>query len=153
MTPSVTLSPVSFARNLGVLSDSNLSLSDRISSVIKSRLFHVRDIRRLEPILDQHALLATALIYSKLDYCSSLFLNHPANQLDRHKLVLNSAARVVENTPKCHHITPILKSLHWLKIIERIHYKVLYITYKCLLSDKPAYLRNLLTVQSTSTIC
>ena len=50
-----------------------------------------------------------------------------------------------------HHITPILKSLHWLKISERIHYKILSITYKWLLSDKPAYLRNLLTVQSTST--
>jgi hypothetical protein len=44
-----------------------------------------------------------------------------------------------------------LNSLHWLKITERIHYKILSITYKCLLSDKPAYLRNLLAVQSTST--
>ena len=49
-----------------------------------------------------------------------------------------------------HHITPILKSLHWLKISERIHYKILSNSYKCLLSDKPAYLWNLLTVQTTS---
>jgi hypothetical protein len=41
--------------------------------------------------------------------------------------------------------------MHWLKISESIHYKILSITYKRLLSDKPAYLRNLLTVQSTST--
>jgi hypothetical protein len=46
-----------------------------------------------------------------------------------------------------------MKSQHCLKISEHIHYKVLYITYKDLLSDKPSYLRNLLTVQSTSTIC
>ena len=153
MTPTVTLSPVSSARNLGVLFDSNLSLSDHISSIIKSCLFHVRDLRRLRPILDQTTArnIATALIHSKLDYCNSLFLNLPANQLDRLQLVLNSAARAVTNTPKFHHITPILKSLHWLKISERIHYKILSITYKCLLSDKPAYLRNLLTVQSTST--
>jgi hypothetical protein len=52
---------------------------------------------------------------------------------------------------KFHHITPILKSLHWFKITERIHYKLMSITYKCLLSDKPTYLRNLSTVQSTST--
>jgi hypothetical protein len=155
MTPTVTLSPVSSARNLGVLFDSNLSLSDHISSIIKSCLFHVRDLRRLRPILDQTTArnIATALIHSKLDYCNSLFLNLPANQLDRLQLVLNSAARAVTNAPKFHHITPILKSLHWLKITERIHYKILSITYKCLLSDKPAYLRNLLTVQSTSTIC
>jgi hypothetical protein len=153
MTPTVTLSPVSSARNLGVLFDSNLSLSDHISSIIKSCLFHVRDLRRLRPILDQTTArnIATALIHSKLDYCNSLFLNLPAHQLDRLQLVLNSAARAVTNTPKFQHITPILKSLHWLKISERIHYKILSITYKCLLFDKPAYLRNLLTVQSTST--
>ena len=113
----------------------------------------MRDLRRLRPILDQTTArnFATALIHSKLDYCNSLFLNLPANQLDRLQLVLNSAARAVTNTPKFHHLTPILKSLHWLEITERIHYKILPINYKCLLSDKPAYLRNLLTVQNTST--
>jgi hypothetical protein len=86
-----------------------------------------------------------------MNYCNSLFLNLPANQLDRLELFLNSAARAVTNTPKFHHVTPILKSLHWLKITERIHCKILSTTYKCLLSDEPAYLRNLLTVQSIST--
>ena len=33
---------------------------------------------------------------------------------NRLQLVLNSAARAVTKTPKFHHITPILKSLHWL---------------------------------------
>jgi hypothetical protein len=94
MTPSVTLSPVSSARNLGVLFDSNLSLSDRISSVIKPRLFHVRDIRRLDqPLLT--ILLPLSFILSWTMYCNSLFLNLPANQLDRRQLVLNSAARAV----------------------------------------------------------
>ena len=111
------------------------------------------DLRRIRPFLDQTTArnIATALIHSKLDYCNSIFLNLPANQLDRLQLVLNSAARAVTKTSKFHHITPVLKSLHWLKITERINYKVLSITYKCLLSNKPSYLRNLLTVQSTST--
>jgi hypothetical protein len=115
------------AGNLAILFDSNLSLSDDISFIIKSCLFHVRNLRRLRPILDQTTArnIATALIHSKLDYCNSLFLNLPANQLDRLQLVLNSAAHAVTSTPKCHHITPILKYLHWLKITERIHYKVL----------------------------
>jgi hypothetical protein len=153
VTPTVTSSSVSSARNLGVLFDSNLPLSDHISSIIKSYLFHVRDLGRLRPILEQTTArnIATALIDSELDYCTSLFLNLPAHQLDRLQFVLHSAARAVINTPKFHHITPILKSLHRLKISERIHYKVPSITYKCLLSDKPAYLKNLLTVQSTST--
>jgi hypothetical protein len=113
----------------------------------------VRDLRRHRPIHNQTTArnIATALIHSQLDYCNSLFLNHLANQLDNLQHVQNSAARTVINTPKFHHITPILKPLHWLRISERIHHKILSITYKCLLSDKPAYLRNLVTVQRTST--
>jgi len=45
-------------------------------------------------------------------------LNLPARstQTIRLQLVLNSAARAVTKTTKFHHITSILKSLHWLKI-------------------------------------
>ena len=67
MTPTITLSPVSSARNLGVLFDSNLSLSDHISSIIKSNcIFHEKDLRRFRPILDQTTArnIATALIHA-----------------------------------------------------------------------------------------
>jgi hypothetical protein len=67
------------------------------------------------------------------------------------QLVLNSAARAVTKTPRFHHITPILKALHWLKISQRTHYKILSITYKCIISNKPTYLRNMLTIQTTSS--
>jgi hypothetical protein len=84
MTPTFTLSSVSSARNLGVLFGCNLFLSDHISSIITPYLSHVGDLRRLRPIDQTTARnTATALIYSKLDYCNSLFLNLPANQLDR----------------------------------------------------------------------
>jgi hypothetical protein len=155
MTPSVTLSPVSSARNLGVRFDFNLSLSDCISSIIKSRLFHVSDIRRLEPILDQPLLaillpLSSILSWTIVTHCFSIFLLINLIVISLFLTLLLVLSQILR---KCHHITPILKSLHWLEITERIHYKILSITYKCVLSDKPAYLRNLLTVQSTSTIC
>jgi hypothetical protein len=95
MAPNDSLSPVSSARKLGVLFDSNLSLSDRISSIIKYCLFHEGDLRRLRPVLDQTAASNIALIRSTLNYCNSLFLNLYANQLDRLHLFLNSAARAV----------------------------------------------------------
>jgi hypothetical protein len=65
MTPTVTLSPISSVRNVGVLFDYNLYVSDHISSIIKSGLSHVRGLRRLRPILDQTTAhnIATALIY------------------------------------------------------------------------------------------
>jgi len=47
-------------------------------------------------------------------------------------ILQNSLARAVTRTPKSSHITPVLKSLHWLKINERIKYKLLSLTYKVL---------------------
>src|SRR6218665_2214552 len=36
----------------------------------------------------------------------------------------------VTKTPKHHHITRVLKSLHVLKVPQRIHYKIVSLTYK-----------------------
>jgi len=44
-------------------------------------------------------------------------------------------------------MTPILRSLnHWLKITERIEYKLLSLTYKVLTTTQPPYLHNLIFV-------
>jgi len=42
-----------------------------------------------------------------------------------------------------------LISWHWLKINERIEYKLLSVTYKVLTTSQPDYLHNLISVQST----
>ena len=39
------------------------------------------------------------------------------------------------------------KSLHWLKVKERIEYKLLSLTYKVLTTAQPCYLRNLISLQ------
>src|SRR6218665_2054569 len=49
--------------------------------------------------------------------------------MQRLQLIQNSLARAVTRTPRHHHLTPVLKSLHWLKIPERILFKVLSLTY------------------------
>jgi len=44
-------------------------------------------------------------------------------------LIQNSLVSTVFSIPKTYHITPLLASLHWLKIKERIEYKLLSLTY------------------------
>ena len=66
------------------------------------------------------------------------------------ELVLHATARAISKTSKFLHITPILKSLHWLKINQRIHYKILSLTYKTLQSNQPTYLYSLLAVQTNN---
>ena len=52
--------------------------------------------------------IVTFIVYSKLDYCYSLYFNLPKTQINRLQHIQNSLA-------KYSHITPVLKSLHWLK--------------------------------------
>jgi len=81
--------------------------------------------------------IATSIVHSKLDYCNSLYHNLPNCQLNRLRQIQNSLARAVVKAPKSTHITPILKSLHWLKVNERIEYKLLSLTYKVLTTAQP----------------
>ena len=110
---------------------------------------HIRDLRRIRPMLDLKtaSTIATSTVHAKLDYCNSLFLNIDLTQINRLQAIQNALARAVTKTPKHHHITPVLKKLHWLKIPERIEYKVISLTYNTLQSSQPSYLRQLFTIQ------
>ena len=108
----VVLSPVTSARNLGVIFDSNITFSQHISSVSKSCFYHIRDLRRIRNTIDRSTActIATSLVHSKVDYCNSLFLNLPSSQTNRLQLILNAAARAVTKTPLLNFITYLLLS-------------------------------------------
>ena len=64
--------------------------------------------------------------------------------IDNLQRVHNTAARIVtRSNPE--HITPVLKSLHWLKMTYRVRFKILLLTYKCINGLAPKYLCNLVT--------
>ena len=91
---------------------------------------HIRDLRRLRPILDYKTActIATSIVHSKLDYCNSPFYSINSSQIKRLQTIQNALARAVTKTPKHHHINPVLISLHWLEIPQRIHYKISSLT-------------------------
>ena len=149
INPSTVIKPIPSARNLGFILDTNLTLNDQISATCKSCNWHIHDLWRIRSTLDYSTAktIATSLVHSKLDYCNSLYLNLPAYQLSRLQHIQNSLARVVCLVPKHQHITPHLHSLHWLKIPQRIHYKLCSITYTLLQHHEPSYLFNLINIQ------
>src|SRR6218665_4161810 len=117
----------------------------------RSCFMHIHDLRRIRPMLDfkTASTIVTSIVHSKSDYYHSLFLSLNFTQIRRLHLLQNSLARAVTRTPRHHHITPVLKSLHWLKIPECIHFKVLSLIYNPLQSSQPTYLRELFTIQPT----
>ena len=144
---NTTIAPVHSARNLGIIFDSNLSFDNQISNLSRACYFHIRDLRRIRRTLDSETarIVATSLVQSKLDYCNSLYHGLPKSQIKRLQAIQNSLARCVTLTPRFHHITPVLKALHWLRIEQRIEYKIISLTYSSLQHNNPIYLRRLLT--------
>ena len=53
-------------------------------------------------------------------------------------------ARILTKSPRREHITPVLMKLHWLKIQDRIIYKMLMLTYKSYYNMAPPYLCELI---------
>ena len=74
----------------------------------------------------------------------TLYHNLPNCQLNRLQQIQNSLARAVGKAPNSSHMTPILKSLHWLKVNECIEYKLLSLTYKFLTTSQTSYLKGVL---------
>jgi len=123
-------------------------MSEHMSFVSKSCFIYIRDFRQIRNSLDSTIQLNyryISVIHYNVDYYNSLFFNLPRSQL-----ILNSAARAISKTPQFTNISPGLKSLHWLNIDQRIHYKILSITYKTLQSSKPSYLHNALHIQTNT---
>ena len=60
-------------------------------------------------------------------------------------------ARLLTENKIHDHITPILYHLHvhWLPIKQRIHFKIIILTFKALQGVAPLYIQNLLTPRTT----
>ena len=74
--------------------------------------------------------LIHAFLSSTLYYCNSILHGLPSNELEKLQWLQNTAARPTARAKKSAHITPILKSWHWLPLKERINFKILLVTKK-----------------------
>ncbi|KAI4905914.1 hypothetical protein NFI96_010736, partial [Prochilodus magdalenae] len=121
------ITPTEDARSLGVILDGQLSFSAHIANLTRSCRFLLYNIRSIRPFLSQEVtqLLVQSLVISRLDYCNSLLAGLPLWAIRPLQLVQNAAACLIFNLPKFTHVTPLLRSLHWLPVVTRIRFKTL----------------------------
>ena len=79
--------------------------------------------------MDTSVVIANALVSSRLDYCNSLFRSLSSRNATRLQYVQNALARFVTGASKYTHITPTLRTLHWLPVRQRIIFKTLVLVY------------------------
>ena len=95
--------------------------------------------------LTKHQLqqLVSALIFSHLDYCNALYYGASVKTIKQLQSIQNRACATIlglkKREPKSEH----LKKLHWLKVSERIEFKILLVTYKALNGMAPEYISEL----------
>ena len=137
---------VSKARDLGVIVQDDLRLNTHIDNICKSAAKGLYRIGKIRHFLDKATTerLVHAFIFSYLDFNNGLFLGISETQLNKLQRVQNSAARLVTRKRKFEHITPILRSLHWLPIRARVQFKILTLVFKCLCGNAPVYLTELI---------
>ena len=61
--------------------------------------------------------------------------------------IQNAAARLIFGESKFCHITPLLKSLHWLPVKQRVKFKILLLTFKAIHGCSPQYITDLITIR------
>ena len=129
-----------------LLLDQNLSFQQHVSRTCQICYFELRRINSIRQYLSQDAFktLISAFILSRIDYCNSLLAGCPKQLIHKLQKVQNSAARLICRTPKSDHISPVLHTLHWLPVEQRVEYKLLLLAFKFVNNNGPSYLSDLL---------
>ena len=97
LSPGTPINLSQTCRNLGVIFDSNLTMSSQISNISKSVRYQLRNIGFIRKYLSRSATekIVHALISSRLDFGNALLHNLPQSQLSKLQKLQNAAARIV----------------------------------------------------------
>ena len=136
------ISPSESVKSLGVFMDKDLNINSHVSKILQTGFSALRQIRSIKKCLSYESLkiLAVALILSRIDYCNTLLAGLPEKQLCRVQSLINTTARLITGNRKFDRITPVLKKLHWVKVRDRVLYKILLLIFKCRLGYGPKYI-------------
>jgi len=97
--------------------------------------------------------LVVSLVLNKLDYGNDLLVGVPAYLIRKLQAVQNASARLIHRLRHFDHVSDALVSLHWLRLPERIEYKIAVLVYKVLHGLAPRYLGPLTRVADLPGRC
>ena len=136
------ITPVSSAKDLGIILDNNLTYDQHIHQLTSSCMTKLCQINRVKNSFDRDTLctIISALVLSKLFYCSTVWSNTTATNIKKLQAVQNFACRIITKTKKFEHITPALREIKWLPVNEHLHYRDTVMTFRCMKGLAPTYL-------------
>ena len=135
------------AKNLGVIIDNELTFKYHIDKIVRACFGNIRKLSKIRDFLtfEEMRTSVSALVFSPMDYCNSLFYGISEELLSRLQSVQNCAARLVRGKRKKKCSTKeFIRECHWLRVKERIAYKICLIVHKCLHGTAPKCLTDML---------
>ena len=138
----------STVRNLGFIMSDTMTVDSHINNVCRSCYAALRRISAIRQYLTVHSttILVCAFVLSRLDYTNALLIGSPKYTIEKLQKVQNAAARLIFKSRKHDHITPLLKTLHWLPVHLRIQYKIAVLCFNFFQGSSPYYISNLLSI-------
>ena len=123
----IVVNPTTGFRNLDVIFDDRLDLTQHIFNVCRACYFQLRQLRFFRRSLSPDVIrsLMHAFVACRFDFCNQLLVGLPARDIRQLQSVQNSAARLFGGVSRSKHVTPIPRNdLHWLLIENRIQFKI-----------------------------
>lgn len=137
--------------SLGVILDPHLSMENHISQLCQRcfyQLHRIRSIRRYLTV-DSTRALVCSFVCGRIDYCNAIMYGINVSLRDNVQSVLNSAARLVAGYCRFDSISAYMRDdLHWLRMPERVVFKLALLARDCLAGDAPTYLKDQLQLVS-----
>ena len=133
-------------RDLGIYLDSDVTMTTHVTKTASSCFAALRQIRAIRRSVTRPVLLSlvVSLVLSRLDYGNATLAGLPDYMFDKLQSVLNAAARLIFSTRRYESVTPLLRDLHWLRVPQRVEYKLAVLVYRCLHDLAPAYLSDVI---------
>jgi len=127
---------------LGIVLNRCLLFHKHVSVVARSCNYHAQAIRHIRHLLTTELAqtLACSLILYRIDYCNAVLHGAPSYSIKKLQRVQNNAAGIVLEAPRRSHASPLLRTLQWLPVQQRIEYKVALLTFKVCSTSTPSYL-------------
>ena len=138
---------------LGVSLDESLTFESHVNGLVSSCYYHLRNIGKMKRNLTKADLLSLvhSVVSSKLDYCNAILYGINRDVINRLQKVQNAAARLIYKLPKRSSVSEIIRELHWLRVDERIVYKILVLVFKHFCCISPGNLHKLLHIDDAET--
>jgi len=140
---AVGLQPKNEVRDLGLALDRELSMTSHITGLARTSFAILRQLMSDSRSLTQDATLhlVQSLILSRIDCCNVVFAGLSKRSIIRLQAVINAAARLVLRVKKFDHISTMMRDEpQWIRIGERIRFKLSSLMHKCLNNRAPPYL-------------